>query len=297
MMHAPFLPSPLAAAPPSLEEAWLMFLEERKTCLSPTSLATDYRQVGCWIHRCPIQELEKGRQIITWTLQQKPEKSARKVCMFLRCMYKWASSEDVAMLPRNPVQNFRMPKAPQADHDIVVIPRCEIPLVLIALEYKGHHRQTNWSLYAEYQLQTGKRTGEVRAAKWSDIDGNKIRVHSNYTLTHGLKNSTKTNKARWVPLNQRALQILEELDRDSEFIFPWNRFAYQTFFRMKVDQLFEAGLVKARYRPYDLRHVAISRWLEDGISVAQAAKWAGNTSEVIWKHYAGSTKEYNMPVL
>jgi len=51
------------------------------------------------------------------------------------------------------------------------------------------------------------------------------------------------------------------------------------------------------YRPYDLRHVAISRWLEAGIPVTQAAQWAGNTSEVIWKHYAGSTTEYEMPVL
>jgi len=55
--------------------------------------------------------------------------------------------------------------------------------------------------------------------------------------------------------------------------------------------------VKYRYRPYDLRHVAISRWLEAGIPVAQAAQWAGNTSEVIWKHYAGNTTEYEMPVL
>lgn len=82
-----------------------------------------------------------------------------------------------------------------------------------------------------------------------------------------------------------------------EVNFPWGRYAFQNFFREKVDQLHAAGLVKARYRPYDLRHVAISRWLEAGIPVAQAAKWAGNTSEVIWKHYAGTTKDYEMPVL
>jgi hypothetical protein len=31
--------------------------------------------------------------------------------------------------------------------------------------------------------------------------------------------------------------------------------------------------------------------------VTQAANWAGNTSEVIWKHYAATTAEYEMPVL
>jgi hypothetical protein len=82
-----------------------------------------------------------------------------------------------------------------------------------------------------------------------------------------------------------------------EYIFPWNRCAFQSFFRDKVDQLHSAGLVKYRYRPYDLRHVAISRWLEAGIPVTQAAAWAGNTSEVIWKHYAGVTQDFAMPVL
>ena len=43
--------------------------------------------------------------------------------------------------------------------------------------------------------------------------------------------------------------------------------------------------------------MAISRWLEAGIPVAQAAAWAGNTSEVIWKHYANVTQDYEMPVL
>ena len=285
------------AALPSVEDAWTMFLEERRACLCPTSIIADYRQVSRWLERCPVQDLTQGRQVVSWVLHQKPEKSARRVCMFVRGMYRWASSEDVSLLPRNPVQNFRMPKAPQKNGEVTVIPRNEIALVLVALERRNPAKKENWSLYAEWQLQTAMRTGEVRALRWSDIDGQRVRVHSNFTLTHGLKNSTKTNKERWVPLNSRCLEILEELPRDNEFLFPWNRYTYQSFFRIKVDKLYEAGLIKARYRPYDLRHVAISRWLENGIPVAQAAKWAGNTSEVIWNHYAGSTKEYEIPVL
>jgi integrase len=281
----------------TITEAWSLFVAERSISLSPTSLDTDYKQVTNWLNRCPIEELSKGRQILVWILSQQPTQSARRVTMFVRSMYRWASSEDVGILPKNPVVNFRVPKAPQKDTEITIIPRNEIPLLLIALESKQHHKSQRWGLFAEWMLQTGMRTGEARAIKWTDVEETRIRVHSNYTLTHGLKNSTKTNKARWVPLNARALCILNELPRESEFIFPWNRYAFQTFFRSKVDELFAAGLVKARYRPYDLRHVAISRWLEAGIPVAQAAAWAGNTSEVIWKHYASTTKEYTMPVL
>lgn len=288
-----------AAGPdlPTLHDAWCMFLQERSISLSPTSLCTDYAQVTKWLGRCPVQDLRQGRQVLLWVLSQQPVKAARRVTMFVRSMYRWAAAEDVALLERNPVANFRMPKAPQKDHEVTVIPRDEIQLVLIALESKRHHSAVNWANFAEFMLQTAMRTGEVRALKWTDLDGDRILVHSNYTLTHGYKPSTKTNKQRWVPLNSRAKELLETQSRNSDYIFPWNRYAFQSFFRNRVDELHNAGLVKARYRPYDLRHVAISRWLEAGIPVAQAANWAGNTSEVIWKHYANNTQEYEVPVL
>ena len=281
----------------TVSEVWAMFLQERSISLCPTSLTSDYRQVTKWMGRCPIQDLAQGRQVLIWVLQQKPILAARRVCMYVRSMYRWACAEDVGLISGNPVANFRMPKAPQKSCEITVIPRHEIALVLTALTAKLTYREVDWSLFAEFMLQTAMRTGEVRAAKWSDIKDGKLLVHSNFTLTHGLKDSTKTNKQRWVPLNARALEILEQLPRDSDFISPWDRLAFQSFFGKRMSQMHEAGLIEKRYRPYDLRHVAISRWLEAGIPVTQAAQWAGNTSEVIWKHYAGSTTDYEMPVL
>ena len=281
----------------TLSQAWELFKEERSVSLCPTSLTSDYKQVSKWLERCPVQTFADGRRVLTWLLQQKPEKSARRVCMYVRSLYRWAAAEDVALLPRNPVANFRMPKAPQGNHEIVVIPRDEVSLVLVALEAKRTYKDVNWAWFAEFMLQTALRTGEVRALKWSDIDGDRVLVHSNYTLTHGHKSSTKTNKKRWVPLNARAKEILGSLKRENDYIFPWNRLAFQSYFIKRMQELHKAGLIKARYRPYDLRHVAISRWLEAGIPVTQAANWAGNTADVIWKHYAATTAEYEIPVL
>lgn len=287
------------AAPSSLSlyEAWEQFKAERSLALQPTTLASDYRQVSQWLERCPVQQLEEGRRVLLWVLGQEPVLSARKVCMFVRSLYRWASSEDVGLLAKNPVQNFKMPKAPQKQHEVRVIPRDEIGLVLIALEHKAHHRAVNWSLFAEFMLQTAMRTGEVRAMKWADIRDGKVLVHANFTLTHGHKPSTKTNKQRVVPLNARAQEILAGLPRDNDYVFPWNRSSFQSHFRNKIDQLHQHDLIRDRYRPYDLRHVAISRWLEAGIPVAQVARWAGNTAEVIWAHYANATTEYEVPVL
>jgi integrase len=212
-------------------------------------------------------------------------------------MYKWACAEDIKILDKNPVLNFKAPKAPQESCDIVVISRDEVPIILNCLKRDNSLYEPKWDLYAEFMLQTGMRTGEVRALRWKDIDGNKILVHSNWTLTHGYKNSTKTNKQRWVPLNNKCNDILKEIKQEDEFIFPWNRSTFQKFFRARVNREFDAGNLKFRYRPYDLRHTTISRWLEAGIPVTQVAKWAGNTNEVIWAHYANTTTDYEMPVL
>lgn len=283
--------------PHTLQSAWTEFRLERSATLCPTSLTADYKQVDKWIKRCPITELEQGRQVLSWVLTQQPVKTSRRVAMYVKALYRWVSSEDIAYLGKNPIASFKMPKAPQSDDEIIVIPRNEVALLLAALEARQLRNGAKWSAYSEFMLQTAMRTGEVRAAKWTDIKDNKLLIHCNYTLTHGLKLSTKTNKKRVVPLNQRCLEILEEMDKDNEFIFPYNRYAYQSFFYDRAKELHAMGLASHRYRPYDLRHTAISRWIEAGIPVAQVSKWAGNTAEVIWKHYCNTTQEYEMPTL
>ena len=281
----------------TLHQLWGAFVEERSISLCPTSLTSDYRQVNKWLSRCPLQDTGEARKIMIWLLGEKPVLAARRVAMYTKTMYKWAAQEDVALMDRNPLASFKMPKAPQKDGEIVVIPRNEVGLVLAALSAKRTYQNVNWSWYTEFMLQTAMRTGEVRALRWSDIKENKILVHSNWTLTHGLKGSTKTNKKRWVPLNDKVQKILDSLDHSSDYIFPWDRVAFQSYFRKKLAPLKQAGLISYLYRPYDCRHTAISRWIEAGIPVPQVAAWAGNTSEVIFKHYCNTTQEYEMPVL
>jgi len=283
--------------PTTLEELWNAFVEERSISLCPTSLTSDYRQTGKWLARCPIQDFQEAKKIMLWVLKEKPVLSSRRVAMYLKTMYKWAVQEDVAYLNRNPLASFRMPKAPQKDEEIIVIPRNEVDTVLQTLAQKRTYRSVNWSAYTEFMLQTAMRTGEVRALEWKDIKENKILVHQNYTLTHGLKNSTKTNKKRWVPLNGKCQEILNKLPQESQFIFPWDRVAFQGYFRKKLQPMHQKGLLSHLYRPYDCRHTAISYWIESGIPVPQVAAWAGNTSEIIFKHYCNTTKEYEMPEL
>jgi integrase len=44
-------------------------------------------------------------------------------------------------------------------------------------------------------------------------------------------------------------------------------------------------------RPYDLRHAALTTWLNAGIPPAEVSKRAGNTIEVLLRRYAGCLDE------
>lgn len=280
----------------TISMAWARFTDERSVALSPSTIQTDYTVVQRWLDRCPVQEPERGREVMTWILKQEPKHSALRVGRFVKTLYTWASSQGVELIATNPVASFKFPKEAQAS-EVIVIPKVEVPIVLEALKPRPKTR-AKWHELAQFMLQTGMRTGEARAVRVQDVQGEKVLVHCNYTIRHGLKQSTKTNKQRLVPLNSVALEVLERRKPDTEgYFFPWNRDAFMSYFAARMAELVEQGKIGCRYRPYDLRHTAISQWLEAGIPVAQAAAWAGNSAEVIWAHYANVTDSYVMPVL
>lgn len=279
---------------PELLELFRGYRDERAVAVHATTLHTDYAQAEKWLERCPHQAPQDGRKAMTWILQQPGPKARIKVAARLKSVYRWAL--ETGQLEHNPVANYKFPKAPQTE-EVVVIPRRETPLLIAGLERYGN--VPSYSSVVAFMLQTGMRTGEVFAAQLDDIDGNELVVHQNMTLTHGLKGSTKTNRRRRVPLNAVAKGILEKMTpiAINGFLFPYNRYSFASFFAERVTSMVEQGVLSRRYRPYHCRHTAISFWLESGASIQQVASWAGNSAEVCWKHYAGVTTAFEMPVL
>lgn len=273
-----------------LQEFWRMYKAEKAVICQPTTMSTDYAQAEQYILRNP----ETGRAAITYQLQQQPRKTAIKVAARIKSVYRWA--HETGLVATNPVANYKLPKTAQ-EEDVVVIPRHEEPLLFAGLERSGN--RPSYASLARFMGQTALRTGEAFAVHLDDIRDGMLLVHRNWTLTHSLKNSTKTNRRRRVPLNPVAQGILERLAPGAinGFIFPYNRYSFQDFFASRVKNMVEQGVLSHHYRPYDLRHTVISRWIEAGISIPQIAQWAGNSNEVIFRHYAGVTQQYEMPVL
>jgi integrase len=285
----------------TLTELWAAFVAERSLSIEPTTVVT-YEQVAHWLERCPVKDPALGRAALVWIMQQKPEKAALRVGQYIKTLYRWACAEDVGLVGKNPVASFKFPKTrKRVEVDITVFPRTAVDEVMVALR-QASRREAQWHLVAQFMLQTGVRTGEAFAVQWGDIDWGaaQVLVRGNFTITHGYLARTKTGQNRLVPLNAIALRVLRERQAAAdgrEFVFPWNRQSFMTTFRTRMRRLQAAGVLDFQARPYTLRHTALSRWVEEGVPVQQVAKWAGNSSEMVWAHYAGCTTNYPMPVL
>jgi integrase len=60
-----------------------------------------------------------------------------------------------------------------------------------------------------FRFFSGLRTSEMVALRWQSIDWSKMQVLIHEAVVKGLRKQTKTNKARLVSLNSRALDALE----------------------------------------------------------------------------------------
>ena len=120
-----------------------------------------------------------------------------------------------------------------------------------------------------FALQTGLRRSEILAATWNDLD------IENRALSIP---KTKNGHSRVVPLTRAALALLQGLkgdgqtnkDRD-ERIFPTTANAL----RLAWDRLMKrAGLKDLHF--HDLRHEAISRFFEIGLTAPEVALLSGH---------------------
>ena len=126
----------------------------------------------------------------------------------------------------------------------------------------------------QFALATGMRRGEVLSLIWSNLDlENRV----------ALLPITKNGEARRVPLSSMAMEVLAErlkaaertpewlLDASCERVFPVSANAI----RLAWGRIREAAGIKS-LRFHDLRHEAISRFFELGLSVPEVALISGH---------------------
>lgn len=117
-----------------------------------------------------------------------------------------------------------------------------------------------------FAIATGMRRGEMLRILWTDIDQDTKTLHIEVT---------KNGHARTIPLSSHALAVLDEVrgwaNKKEKRVFPMSENAFKLAWQRLRDR---TGIEDLHF--HDLRHEAISRFVERGLSVPEVALISGH---------------------
>jgi len=114
----------------------------------------------------------------------------------------------------------------------------------------------------EFAIETGMRRSEILKLKWCDIN-----FHTGFASLF----NTKNGEDRKVPLTKRCIEVLNQLPRSHEHVFPISATCLHQAWQRAVKR---ADIKDLRF--HDLRHEAVSRFFEMGMSVPEVALISGH---------------------
>jgi integrase len=128
-----------------------------------------------------------------------------------------------------------------------------------------------------FALATGMRRGEMLAMRWT---------HLNREQRSLLIPETKNGHSRTIPLITAALEVLNERGQDNEKVFPITANA----FRLAWGRVKQRAEVEDLHF-HDLRHEAISRFFEMGLSTPEVALISGHKDMRMLFRYSHATRQ------
>ena len=130
----------------------------------------------------------------------------------------------------------------------------------------------------KFAIETGMRRGEILAMKWGHVDLQQRSV---------LIPNTKNGHARTIPLSISATSILNALPRTQDRVFPVSGNAVRLVWGRVVKK---AGIDDLHF--HDLRHEAVSRFFELGLTTPEVALISGHRDMRMLFRYSHPTRSH-----
>ncbi|WP_277980666.1 site-specific integrase [Sphingomonas phyllosphaerae] len=160
-------------------------------------------------------------------------------------------------IPSNPVRDVQQPRLDNARNRRLEEGEAE------RLEQEIRSSRNRWlAPVVRFAVETGMRRGEIINLQWRHVDLTRRIAH----VAH-----SKTGKPRTIPLTDGAIAVLEAADRLGAFVFPVSANAIKLAWVRAVRR---AGLSDLHF--HDLRHEAISRLFEIGLTMPEVAIISGH---------------------
>ena len=183
------------------------------------------------------------------------EGTLRKEFILLRKLFTVAISTWNLSIPENPMAHLPVPKDSSNRVRRITLDEWN-KIITIATQM----RNPLVKAVVRFAYETGMRRSEILRLRWDDVDGNICTIRN-----------TKNGADRVIPLSRNAVQTLTMLGGSAEQVFPISGNAIRLSWERIVRK---ADINDLRF--HDLRHEAISRFFEMGMSIAEVQVISGH---------------------
>lgn len=212
-----------------------------------------------------------------------------------------ASAVSDGVLTKNPVDSLETPARVKKEPDPFT--QVEADKIIELLYSNKHWPSRIYGAYFEFAFYTGMRPGEILALRWDRVDMEKRIAHVCSVVALGkVEQRTKTNKDRYVLLNDRAMKalgyakeyatrrLLGEGDLTRlPYCFPPSKNSQYVKDTSDLHLRWRSNLDKLgiRYRPpYNARHTYATICLMAGMAPAFIAQQLGHSVQMLLSTYA-----------
>jgi integrase len=290
---------------------WQRYKAAKKNLVAATTQRGDWPEVERALNFVSRECLEFSTSSATLLLAELLERyatsTARKVLLYARAANHWAIEEE--LLAKNFYSRLfkSIPKSQKSGRSRKCFEKVEIEHILAAFASNEFcskfsvHRHSYYRSYVEFLALTGFRPEEAIALQWADIKNGRIIVSRAYS--QGILKETKTYETRSFPINSQLANLLQNLPRTQNLVFPAPEGSYinqhnfgERYWKPIVKKLVGVGKVGEYLPTYNLRHSWITRMLRSDLDIATVAKLAGNKPDTIMKHYlAAQVRDLVLP--
>lgn len=297
----------------SMRSLWERYFKYLQPNRAPATIQNQFKQVTRYVNRLPSDNPQDAIIIRDWALQTMKTDAAHRFIEQLCACCNWAL--EAGLLDKNAftglAKKIKVPKSQQKSEDDDIDPFSVEERDRIIEEFRKNKYYCYYADLVEFLFKVGCRPSEALGLQWKHIDKEFKSIRFEQALTESedglaIKTGLKTQKKRTVPCNDSLQSLLRSMhvkagktkNIDPEaFVFPGIRAKFINFDNFG-DRAWKTILKKLdiRYRkPYQTRHTFITLALKTGMSVQDVAKFCGTSAEMIYRHYAGASRDLTVP--
>ena len=298
--------TPIFTPKPSLDELWGKYTEYKRTQVSQSTVAKDYRKTEGHIQKLPTKCLDDAIKIRDYLVKHLTPNAAKRCLTQFSACCDWSMKSN--LISENPFQSMaaeiKLPKSQSSDDDIDSFTSVERNCIIQAFETSRYY--SRYAPLVKFLFMTGCRPSEAIALQWKHISSDFRVISFEQAVTvseHGLtlKEGLKTQERRKFPCNTQLQSLVQTIKPENvlpdQLLFPSPEGKYIDFhnFRNRAWKTVLEGLNVEYKKPYQMRHTFITLALENGLDAKDVARLVGNSPEIIYRHYAGNKRELFVP--